>query len=151
MTIELAGGRPAEILLVEDNEHDVILTREGFKEAHFLVNLHHVENGKRCMEFLRKEAEFGEAPTPDLILLDLNMPVMNGREVLEQIVADPNLQHLPVVVLTTSAQDREVLDIYKLRCSSYIAKPVDFERFIEVIQGIGNYWFTMVVLPHERN
>lgn len=150
MNIELEEGRPAEILLVEDNEHDVILTREGFKEAHFLVNLHHVDNGKRCMEFLRKEGEYGDAPTPDLILLDLNMPVMNGREVLEEIVADANLKHLPVVVLTTSAQDREVLDIYKLRCSSYIAKPVDFDRFIEVIQGIGKYWFTMVVLPHEQ-
>lgn len=151
MTIELADGRPAEILLVEDNEHDVILTREGFKEAHFLVNLHHVENGKRCMEFLRKQGEFSDAPSPDLILLDLNMPVMNGREVLEEIVSDADLRHLPVVVLTTSAQDREVLDIYKLRCSSYIAKPVDFERFIEVIQGIGNYWFTMVVLPQDRS
>mgnify|MGYP005825880293 CR=1 FL=1 len=150
MNIELEEGRPAEILLVEDNEHDVILTREGFKEAHFLVNLHHVDNGKRCMEFLRKEGEYGDAPTPDLILLDLNMPVMNGREVLEEIVADADLKHLPVVVLTTSAHDREVLDIYKLRCSSYIAKPVDFERFIEVIQGIGKYWFTMVVLPHEQ-
>lgn len=149
MTYALASSRPAEILLVEDNENDVILTQEGFKRSKLLVHLHHVKNGEECMAFLRKQGEYAGVPTPDLILLDLNMPRMDGREVLAELLADQNLRHLPVVILTTSSEDREVLRMYKLRCSSYIVKPVDFEQFLRVIRSISEYWFTVVVLPPE--
>lgn len=149
MNYALASSRPAEILLVEDNENDVILTQEGFKRSKLLVHLHHVKNGEECMAFLRKQGEYADVPTPDLILLDLNMPRMDGREVLAELVADENLCHLPVVILTTSSEDREVLRMYKLRCSSYIVKPVDFEQFLRVIRSVSEYWFTVVVLPSE--
>lgn len=147
MNEDLSKSRPAEILLVEDNEQDMVLTREGFRRAKFLVNLHHVENGEECLQFLRKQGRFASAPTPDLVLLDLNLPVMDGREVLTEIVTDDALCHLPVVILTTSAAERDILDMYKLRCSSYITKPVDFEQFQKLVGELGNYWFTMVVLP----
>ncbi len=146
----LAGSRPPDILLVEDNEHDVVLTREGFRQAQLAVNLHHVENGEQCLEFLRKQGAYAAVPTPDLILLDLNMPVMDGREVLAELVRDDQLKHLPVIILTTSAEEKDVLSMYQLRCSSYITKPVDFNQFLRVIQGIGQYWFTVVVLPPTR-
>lgn len=141
------GGRPAEILLVEDNETDVVLTREGFERVKLKVNLHHVENGEECMAFLRREGKYANAPTPDLILLDLNMPVMDGREVLAELIKDDRLNHLPVVILTTSTDEKDVLQMYKLRCSSYATKPIDFNQFLHVIQGIAEYWFTVVVLP----
>ena len=144
MTIDRT--RPAEILLVEDNEDDVMITRRGFDKAKLAVHLHHVENGKKCMEFLRKEGKYSDVPTPDLILLDLNMPIMDGREVLAEIVQDEKLCKLPVVVLTTSSAEADVLDMYKLRCSSYITKPVDFDQFRRVIEALANYWFTVVVL-----
>lgn len=142
-------SRPAEILLVEDNHYDVILTREGFKRAKLLVNLHHVENGRECMKFLRREGDYADVPKPDLLLLDLNMPVMDGREVLSEIVDDRELNHLPIVILTTSAEDKDVLNMYKLRCSSYITKPVNFQQFVDVVHSFSNYWFTVVVLPPE--
>ncbi len=147
MSNDLDNSRPVEILLVEDNENDVELTRQGFKRAKLVVNLHHVKDGEECMAFLRNQGEYTDAPVPDLILLDLNMPRMDGREVLAQLVADPNLAHLPVVILTTSAEEREILNMYKLRCSSYIIKPVDFDQFLRVIRSISDYWFTVVVLP----
>ncbi|MAT14826.1 MAG: two-component system response regulator [Planctomyces sp.] len=143
-------GRPAEVLLVEDNENDVILTRRGFESARFTVNLHHVENGVQCLQFLRKEGAFKDAPSPDLILLDLNMPIMDGREVLAAIVKDEELCKFPVVILTTSAEEQDILDTYKLRCSSYIVKPVDFRQFQRVVEELGNYWFTIVILPSEE-
>ena len=99
------------------------------------------------MEFLRQSGEFSAVPTPDLILLDLNMPKMDGREVLAEIIADVKLQHLPIVVMTTSSAEPDVLAAYKLRCNSYIVKPIDFKQFVAVIQALGNYWFTVVVLP----
>ncbi len=145
--MNVSKARPAEILLVEDDSDDVLLTRLGMQEAKLAVNLHHVENGEQCMTFLRKEGEYTNAPTPDLILLDLNMPVMDGREVLAEIVKDEALRKLPVVVLTTSGTEGDLLDMYDLRCSSYIRKPVDFEQFQSVIKQIGEYWFTVVVLP----
>ena len=112
-----------------------------------LVNLHRVRNGEDCMEFLRKTGAFANVPSPDLILLDINMPKMDGREVLAEIVADAKLQHLPIVVMTTSAAEPDILAAYKLRCNSYIVKPIDFKQFVTVIQALGNYWFTVVVLP----
>jgi CheY-like chemotaxis protein len=141
---------PAEILLVEDNQDDVLLTRRGFESAGVPANLHHVENGEECLAFLRQTGIYADAPRPDLILLDLNMPVMDGREVLAELVADDRLRRIPVVVLTTSADDRDVMDMYRLRCSSYIVKPVDFDRFLAVIRSIGHYWFTVAILP-SRN
>ncbi len=143
----LTNTRPAEILLVEDNENDVELTRIGFKKSKLLLNLHHAKDGVECMNFLRKQGTYAGAPRPDLILLDLNMPRMNGQEVLAEIVADEALCNLPVIVLTTSTDDEEILKMYKLRCSSYIAKPVDLEQFLRVVQSLADYWFTVVVLP----
>jgi two-component system, chemotaxis family, response regulator Rcp1 len=147
MISELARSRPAEILLAEDNGNDVELTRQGFKKCKLLLNLHHVKDGVECMAFLRKEGKYSTAPTPDLLLLDINMPRMDGREVLAEMVADETLNAIPVVVLTTSAQDEEILKMYKLRCSSYIIKPVDFDQFLHVVRSIAEYWFTVVVLP----
>ncbi|WP_013629236.1 response regulator [Rubinisphaera brasiliensis] len=140
-------GRPAEILLVEDDENDVFITRRGFQAAKLAVNLHHVENGKECMQFLRREDRYADAPTPDLVLLDLNLPVMDGREVLAEIVKDKRLCQIPVVILTTSEAEHDLLDTYRLRCSSYVTKPVDFHQFQKVVQQISDYWFTVVVLP----
>jgi two-component system, chemotaxis family, response regulator Rcp1 len=147
MNSKLATSRPAEILLAEDNDNDAELTHQGFKRCKLMLNLHHVKDGEECMAFLRKQGEYSNAPTPDILLLDLNMPRMDGREVLAEIVADESLKAIPVVVLTTSAQDEEILRMYKLRCSSYIVKPVDFEKFLVVIRSMAEYWFTVVVLP----
>jgi two-component system response regulator len=141
------GSRPAEVLLVEDNDNDVFITRRGFEEAKLAVNLHHVEHGEKCMAFLRKQAPYTDVPTPDLILLDLNMPVMDGREVLAEIVKDEQLRKLPVVILTTSSAESDILKMYDLRCNSYIVKPIDFTQFQRVVKAIGDYWFALVVLP----
>lgn len=145
----LAKGRPAEILLVDDNDNDVELTRIGFRQARFAVNLHHVENGEECMAFLRRNGRYADAPKPDIILLDLNMPRMDGREVLAEITADDDLRHLPVVIMTTSEAHDDVLMAYRLRCSSFIVKPVGFENFVKAVRAFGDYWFTLVVLPPD--
>lgn len=147
MSPALAARRSAEVLLVEDNMGDILLTREGFKRSSFPVNLHHVENGEDCLSFLKKEGSFADAPTPDLILLDLNMPVMDGREVMKVLVADARFRHVPVVVLTTSANEQDIQEMYELRCSTYIVKPLDFEEFQRIIQVIAEYWFTIATLP----
>ena len=147
MELNLSGARFAEVLLVEDNKHDVILTQQAFKQSRMAIHLHHVKNGLDCMSFLRKAGEYENAPTPDLILLDLNMPIMDGREVLEEISRDEALSHLPVVILTTSEDEKDVYKMYRLRCSSYIVKPIDFNQFLRVVKELGEYWFTVVVLP----
>jgi two-component system, chemotaxis family, response regulator Rcp1 len=141
--------RPAVILLVEDSEDDMILTREGFRRSKFQVQLHHVWDGEECMAFLRREEPFAGAPSPDLILLDLNLPRMDGRAVLKEIVADEALARLPIIVLTTSEDEDDILRSYNLRCSSYVRKPVSFEHFRDQIQKLGDYWFTVVVLPQS--
>jgi two-component system, chemotaxis family, response regulator Rcp1 len=143
-------GRTAIILLVEDNQNDVKLTRLSFEKARMKVDLHVVEDGEECMAFLRKKGQFTSAPTPDLILLDLNLPGMDGREVLAEISGDEVLRHFPVVILTTSRNEEEILKMYQLRCSSYIVKPIDLEQFLRVVRTITEYWFTVVVLPAER-
>lgn len=145
--MNLHTAKPAEVLLVEDNETDVILTRTSFEQSRLVVNLHHVSNGQQCMQFLRNEGSYESAPTPDLILLDLNMPVMDGRETLAELVADENLSHLPVVVLTTSDDERDIIEMYQLRCSAYLTKPVDYQKFQEMVRQLGIWWFTLVVLP----
>lgn len=143
----IGNSRIAEILLVEDNEDDVFLTREAFDAAGLKINLHHVDNGKKCLEFLRKQGIYADVPTVDLVFLDMHMPVMDGHQVLKEIVKDAHLQHLPVVVLTTSYEAANIHKMYKLRCSSFITKPVDFESFIKVIAQMTGYWLTVVVMP----
>ncbi len=145
----LHEARVARILLAEDNEDDMVLMRHGFDQARLAVELHHVVNGQECMDFLRKTGRHTTAPTPDLVLLDLNMPIKSGREVLAELVADDSLNHIPVVILTTSSEYRDIIAMYKLRCSSYIVKPVDFDQFLRVIRALGDYWFTVVVMPRR--
>ena len=127
----------------------MVLMRHGFDQARLAVELHHVGNGQECMDFLRKTGRHTTAPTPDLVLLDLNMPIKSGREVLAELVADDSLNHIPVVILTTSSEYRDIIAMYKLRCSSYIVKPVDFDQFLRVIRALGDYWFTVVVMPRR--
>jgi two-component system, chemotaxis family, response regulator Rcp1 len=143
-------SRIAEILLVDDNEDDVFLTREAFDAASLRVNLHHVDNGLKCMQFLRKEGAYAGVPVPDLILLDMHMPVMDGHQVLSEIVKDERLRHLPVVVLTTSYEAADIQKMYGLRCNSYITKPVDFDKFVKAIGQLAGYWLTVVVTPGQN-
>jgi two-component system, chemotaxis family, response regulator Rcp1 len=143
----LVRGWPAVILLAEDNDNDVELTKLGFKRAKFAVDLHHVANGEECLAFLRKEGTYSAAPTPDIILLDLNMPRMDGIEVMQELGKDEALKHLVVVVLTSSKADEDVIRSYKLRCNSYLVKPINFEAFAKMIESLGDYWFTLVTLP----
>ena len=147
MIAPLSNSRPAQILLVEDNAGDVELTREAFKKSEVAVNLHHAKDGEQCMAFIRKQGQYHNAPTPDIILLDLNMPRMDGREVLAEISKDPILRLLPVVILTTSHEEQEILNMYRLRCSSYIVKPVDLDQFYRIIKTFSEYWLTVVALP----
>ncbi len=140
-------GRPIEILLVEDNPGDVRLTREAFKEAKVRNNLHAVGDGVEAMEFLRREGEHASAPRPDLILLDLNLPRKDGREVLAEVKEDPELRRIPVVILTTSKAEEDIARTYDLHANCYIAKPVDFDRFIDVVKKIEGFWLTVVKLP----
>jgi CheY-like chemotaxis protein len=143
----MRSGRLAEVLLVDDSEDDVLWTRRGFERAKPQVNLHHASNGVECLSFLRNEGSYRDAPTPDLILLDLNMPLMDGRQVMAEIAGDESLRSLPVVILTTSRAARDLSQMYGLRCSTYIAKPIDVEHLLRVIAGIQDYWFTIAALP----
>jgi two-component system, chemotaxis family, response regulator Rcp1 len=148
MTTSIASrARPAIVLLVEDNDNDVELTKIGFRRSKFAVTLHHARNGEECMAFLRKQGKHVDAPTPDLILLDLNMPRMDGLEVLKEIGKDQLLTHAPVVVLTSSRAHEDLLRSYQLRCASYLVKPISFAGFAKMIQALGDYWFTLVSLP----
>ena len=142
-------ARPTEILLVEDNPTDVLLTREAFKDVKLHNNLHVVVDGVEAMAFLRQEGPFAAVPRPDLILLDLNMPRKNGREVLAEIKEDKNLRCIPVVILTTSKAEADIVESYNLNANCYITKPVDFDQFAEVVRSIEHFWFTIVTLPPE--
>lgn len=139
--------RPVEILLVEDNEGDVRLTREALREGHLRNRLHVVEDGEKALDFLFRRGDYADAPRPDLILLDLNLPRRDGREVLAEIKADASLKRIPVVVLTTSRAEEDLARSYDLHANCFITKPVDFDQFIQVVKTIENFWFTIVVLP----
>jgi CheY-like chemotaxis protein len=140
-------NRPVEILLVEDNPGDERLTREALKEGKVYSNLHWVKDGIEAMDFLRREGKHAGAPRPDIILLDLNLPKKDGREVLEEIKTDEDLKRIPVVVLTTSKAEEDVLRTYNLHANCYVTKPVDLEKFIVVVKSIDRFWLTVVTLP----
>jgi chemotaxis family two-component system response regulator Rcp1 len=137
----------AKILLVEDNPGDVRLTREALREGKILNELSVVGDGVEALAFLRREGRYADAVRPDLILLDLNLPKKDGREVLEEIKGDGALKKIPVVILTTSAAERDILKAYDLHANCYITKPVDLEQFIRVVQLIEDFWLTIVKLP----
>ncbi len=138
---------PVEILLIEDSLADIELTQLGLLEGKIANHLSVLRSGDEAMAFLRREGCFADAPRPDLILLDLNLPGKDGREVLAEIKADEQLRRIPVVILTTSHAEEDVLRAYGLHANAYMAKPVGFEGFVAVVKGIGNYWFTLVKLP----
>lgn len=139
--------RTAEILLVEDSPADIRLTQEALKENKLKVNLHIVNDGVEAIEFLRKQNTYSNVPTPDLVLLDLNMPRKDGREVLKEIKEDPLLNTIPVIVLTISKSDEDILLSYKYHVNCYIRKPLDLTKFINVVKAIESFWLTIVTLP----
>lgn len=138
---------PADILLVEDNLGDIRLTQEALKEYKIVVNLHVVMDGVEAMNFLHKVDKYENEPTPDLILLDLNLPKKDGRQVLKEIKEDPLLKLIPVVVLTISKADQDIIQAYKLQANCYITKPLDLNKFIEVVKELENFWLSIVKLP----
>ena len=141
------NGRAIEILLVEDNLGDARLTQEALREARVSNRMSHVRDGVEAMAFLRREGAFTRAPRPDLILLDLNLPRKDGREVLAEIKGDDRFRRIPVVVLTVSQADEDILRAYNLNANCYIAKPVDLDQFIKVVRSIEDFWLTIVKLP----
>jgi two-component system, chemotaxis family, response regulator Rcp1 len=140
-------GSPIEILLVEDNPGDVRLAQEALRDAKVRNTLHVAEDGVEAMAFLRREGRYLDAPRPDVILLDLNLPRKDGREVLAEIKADDDLKTIPVVVLTTSSAEADIVRTYELHANCYITKPVDLDQFIEVVRSINDFWLTVVKLP----
>ena len=150
MTERTRDAPPVEILLVEDNPGDVRLTKEALKEGKVYSNLHWAKDGVEALEFLRRKGSFGDVPRPDIILLDLNLPKMDGREVLAEIKQDDDLMRIPVVVLTTSKAEEDVLRSYALHANCYVTKPVDLEKFISVVQSIDKFWLTVVTLPNGK-
>jgi len=146
---QFEGERQIEVLLVEDDPGDVMMTREAFQDYKLQNQLHVVSDGAEAMEFLRQEGEYAGRPRPDLVLLDLNLPRMDGRQVLEAIKSDSELASIPVVVLTTSENEDDVLRSYSLHANAYVIKSVDFARFIEVIRQIDDFFVTVVRLPRR--
>jgi CheY-like chemotaxis protein len=142
-----ALGRPVEILLVEDNPGDVDLTRETLQDSKLLNHMNVVGNGVEAMAYLRRQGKYAEATRPDLILLDLNLPRKDGREVLAEVKADDRLRRIPVVVLTTSCAEQDILQTYDLHANCYITKPVNLDQFSAVVRAIEEFWFTIVKLP----
>lgn len=142
-------GKPIEILLVEDSPGDVRLTQEVLRDGKVHNNLSVVDDGVKAIAFLTKTPPYSDAPHPDLILLDLNLPKKDGREVLEEIKANDYLRRIPVVVLTTSRAEEDIVRAYDLHCNCYIAKPIDLDQFIKVVKSIEEFWLTIVKLPSE--
>lgn len=141
--------RPIEVLLVEDDQGDVLLTREAFDFNKVRNRLHVVNDGEQAMAFLRRENDYHDAPRPDLVLLDLNLPRMGGLEVLSEVKADTDLRTIPVVILTTSEAEEDILHSYRLHANAYVSKPVDFEQFIRVVRQIDDFFVTVVKLPSK--
>jgi CheY-like chemotaxis protein len=140
-------GEPADVLLVEDNPGDVRLTREAFEQGDVATNLHVANDGDEALAFLRNEGEHADAPTPDIVLLDLNLPRKNGDEVLAEVRADPDLARIPVIVLTSSEAQEDVAQSYELQANAYLTKPVDPSEFIEVVKSFKQFWLSVVRLP----
>jgi chemotaxis family two-component system response regulator Rcp1 len=152
MTLRTSSvAKPIEVLLVEDSLGDIRLTQEAFRDAKVQINLRVVSDGVDAMTYLRREGVHASAVRPDLILLDLNLPKKDGREVLKEIKETENLATIPVVILTTSALEADILKSYALHANCYITKPVDLEGFLSVVRSIDGFWLTVVKLPHEGN
>ncbi len=143
----MSAPREIEVLLVEDDPGDVVLVREAFEDHKLRNRLHHVADGEEALRFLRGEGDHAGAPRPDLVLLDLNLPRKDGREVLREVKGDDHLRSIPVVVLTTSEAEEDVLRSYDLHANAYVSKPVDFERFIDVVRQIDDFFVSVVRLP----
>jgi two-component system, chemotaxis family, response regulator Rcp1 len=150
MTAIGTGGWPIEVLLVEDSPGDARLTREALRDSNTSVLLHVVCDGVEAMEFLRREGAHANAPRPDLILLDLNLPRMDGREVLSLVKADPSLRTIPTIILTTSESEADVTTSYQLHANCYLSKPVQLEAFESLVKSIKEFWLTRVTLPSDR-
>lgn len=140
-------GQKFEILLVEDNPGDAFLTKEALRESRFLHRLSIVEDGEEAMQFLRRQGNYGDAPRPDLILLDLNLPKMDGRELLAEIKEDAHLRHIPVIVLTTSDARQDIWGAYKLHANCYLTKPIQMDDFLQKVRSVEDFWLTVVRLP----
>ena len=147
----IATIRPIVILLVEDNPGDVDLAREALDTGKLHNTLEVVRDGVEAMDFLRKKGKFSDAPRPDLIILDLNLPKKDGRQVLAEIKEDENLKRIPVVILTTSSAEEDVLQTYNLHANCYITKPIDIQQFLHVVRTIEEFWLSIVVLPDTEN
>jgi chemotaxis family two-component system response regulator Rcp1 len=147
--MDITKGKPIEILLVEDSPSDTALTIEALEAGKVSNRLSHVEDGVEAMAFLRRQGKYKKATRPDLIMLDLNLPKKDGREVLSELKNDPVLKIIPVIVLTTSRSDADILRSYELNANCYITKPVDFEHFINVVKSIENFWLSIVTLPPQ--
>ena len=143
-------GRPIDILMVEDNPGDVRLAHEAFKEAKILNEVHVVEDGEEALAFLRRQGKYANVVRPELILLDLNLPKKDGREVLAEIKEDPDLRRIPVVILTVSEAEEDIIKTYDLHANCYITKPVDLDGFMEVVKAIDGFWLTVVKLPPKE-
>jgi len=150
MNTRSEAGKPIEILLVEDNPGDVDLAREGLEESKLRNTLHVVEDGEEAMAFLLREGEYADAPCPDVILLDLNLPRMDGREVLAEIKLNQDLRHIPVIVLTSSQIEEDIMKSYQLHANCYISKPIMFAEFVKVVRAVEDFWFTIVTLPPSK-
>ena len=148
---KVSRSRPIEILLVEDSELDVFLTTEAFKQAKIANTLHVARDGEEALAILRKEEPYENAVTPDLILLDINLPKISGKEVLEEIKNNDLLKRIPVIALSGSDAEKDVLDMYDLQVTSYITKPIDAKEFSEVVNAIEDFWFSVVVLPADAS
>lgn len=149
MEHDIISGTPIEILLVEDNPGDVRLTLEALKESKVHNNISVVTDGVEALAFLRREDKFSNSPCPDIVLLDLNLPKKTGIEVLTEIKSDDELKHIPVVILTTSKDEEDILKTYTQHANAYVTKPVDFDKFLHVVKSIEDFWLNIVKLPHK--
>lgn len=141
------NGNPVDILLVEDNPGDIRLTQEAFEEGHINNELHVVRDGERALDFLFQRGQFEDAPTPDLVLLDLNLPRVDGLDVLREIDDDPELRQIPFIVLTSSAAEEDVVASYELHSNAYLTKPIDPDEFVDLVRTFEDFWFELVKLP----